>query len=157
MIPTLIAFALLVGGVVGGYLPRVPGAALSLAGVLVYWWASGYSQPGTLVLAALVSVTVLAVLARVGAWLFADRLVDASPLSATLAGVVGLVLFPFLGTIGLFAGAVATVFVVEYIRRRNARQSLAAALGVVFGTLASRVVETLLALFVLVVMAVLVL
>ena len=37
----VLAFALLVGGVVGSLVPQVPGALLSLAGVFAYWYATG--------------------------------------------------------------------------------------------------------------------
>ena len=55
LVPVL-AFVLLVAGVVGSLVPQMPGAPFSVAGVLVYWWGTGFSQPGILLLVVLVLV-----------------------------------------------------------------------------------------------------
>ncbi|MEF8838909.1 MAG: DUF456 family protein, partial [Haloarculaceae archaeon] len=52
----LAALALLVGGVLGSVVPLVPGGLLSLGGVYLYWWQSGYADPGLVVLALLTLV-----------------------------------------------------------------------------------------------------
>ncbi|MFW5801117.1 MAG: hypothetical protein ACOCVC_03735, partial [Spirochaeta sp.] len=55
-VAVVLAFVMLLGGVVGSVLPAVPGAGLSLAGVLLYWWHTGYAEPGTLLLVAITLV-----------------------------------------------------------------------------------------------------
>ncbi len=57
----LAAVVLLVGGVVGSVVPLVPGAGLSLAGIYLYWWSSGYATPGPWVLAGFTLVGLAAV------------------------------------------------------------------------------------------------
>ena len=148
---TILAFALLVGGVVGSTLTRVPGAALSLAGVYLYWWGTGYAEPAPLTLALLTLVALL-VLAGRALDTLTTRVGEASTVTATVGGVVGLLLFPFLGTTGLVLGTVVTVFVLEYLRRRDAKRSVVAALAVVFGTFASRLIRVLMTALVFLVM-----
>ncbi|MFB6114698.1 MAG: DUF456 family protein, partial [Candidatus Nanohalobium sp.] len=41
----LLTAVLLILGVVGAFLPMMPGALLSLAGLSVYWWSTGFTQP----------------------------------------------------------------------------------------------------------------
>ncbi len=152
VVPTLIAFALLVVGVIGSAYPKVPGALFSLAGVVVYWWGTDYAEPGTLTLALLISVALLVLVGRAMSSVVAARIGGASMVTTTLAGAVGLALFPFLGTTGLLLGTVLTVFIVEYLRNRNARRSLVTALVVLFGTFASRLLQVVLTAFILLAM-----
>jgi uncharacterized protein YqgC (DUF456 family) len=150
--PTVLAFLLLAAGVGASLLSRLPGVLLSIAGVYLYWWDSGYTDPGEVTVAALTLVAVL-VLAGHGFDRFVATRVGGVPaLTATLGGFVGFVCFAFLGSSGLVLGAVVTVFVLEYVRRRDAKQSVLAALAVVFGTFAARAVRTLLTVLVFVVM-----
>lgn len=150
---TILAFALLVAGVVGSLWPKVPGAALSLAGVYLYWWETGFSEPGVVTLGLLTLVAVLVLVGRAFSSVIAARVGGASTVTATIGGFVGMVMFVFLGTTGLVIGTVATVFVLEYLRRRgDAKRSLVAALAVVFGTFASKLIQVLMTGLVLVVM-----
>ncbi|MBV0922658.1 DUF456 domain-containing protein [Halomicroarcula limicola] len=137
----VLAFALLVGGVVGSLVPQVPGALLSLAGVYVYWYAVG------LPLVVLVGLTLVGVLTWIvdffgGA--VAARVGGASTTTAVVAGIVGLLLFFVTGPVGLILGVAATVFAVEFWRQQDAKQGLRAALVTTVGMLASSVVQALL-------------
>ncbi|WP_135303144.1 DUF456 domain-containing protein [Haloarcula amylovorans] len=137
----VLAFALLVGGVVGSLIPQVPGALLSLAGVYVYWYAVG------LPLVVLVGLTLVGVLTWVvdffgGA--VAARVGGASTTTAVVAGIVGLLLFFVTGPVGLILGVAATVFAVEFWRQQDAKQGMRAALVTTAGMLASSVVQALL-------------
>ncbi|MBX0294465.1 DUF456 domain-containing protein [Haloarcula nitratireducens] len=137
----VLAFALLVGGVVGSLVPQVPGALLSLAGVYVYWYAVG------LPLVVLVGLTLVGVLTWIvdffgGA--VAARVGGASTTTAVVAGIVGLLLFFVTGPVGLILGVAATVFAVEFWRQQDAKQGLRAALVTTAGMLASSVVQALL-------------
>jgi uncharacterized protein YqgC (DUF456 family) len=154
---TTAVFGLLVAGVVVSLLSRVPGVVLSIAGVYLYWLDSGYTEPGAVTLVVLTLVAVL-VLAGHGFDRFVTtRVGGVSTVTATLGGSVGFVGFAFLGSTGLVLGTVVTVFVLEYVRRRDAKQSALAALAVVFGAFATRVVRALMAALVLVVMCLVVL
>lgn len=153
---TIAAFGLLLAGVVVSSLPRVPGVLLSLAGVYLYWWGSDYAEPGTVTLALLTLVVALVLAGRVFDNFVETRVGGVSTVTATLGGFVGMVCLAFLGTTGLVLGSIVTVFVLEYLRRRDAKQSFLAALAVVFGTFATELVRVLMALLVLVVMVLIV-
>lgn len=147
-----VVFGLLVAAVAVSLLSRVPGVVLSIAGVSLYWWDSGYTEPGEITLAVLTLVTVLVLVGHGFNRFVVTRVGGVSTVTATLGGFVGFVCFVFLGSTGLLLGAVVTVFLLEYVRRRDAKQSVLAAMAVVFGTFAARVVRVLMTLLVLLVM-----
>jgi uncharacterized protein YqgC (DUF456 family) len=141
---TALTFVLLVAGVVGSLWTRIPGAVFSLAGVCLYWWERGFAEAETLTLALLTAVGVVALAGSLYGTFVADRIEGASTAVAAIGIAVGVVAFPFLGTTGLLAGTVTTVFVLEYVRRRDMRGSFVAALSVVLGSVASTVMQVLL-------------
>lgn len=138
----VLAFVLLVGGVVGSLVPQVPGAPISVAGVYCYWFATG--EPGTLVLAGLTLVGLLTWVIDFAGGAVAARVGGASTKTAVLAGVVGLVLFFLTGPLGIIIGVALTVFLVEFYRQQDARKGLKAALVTTAGMLASGVAQALL-------------
>ncbi|MEF8973789.1 MAG: DUF456 domain-containing protein [Haloarcula sp.] len=148
----VLAFALLVGGVIGSITPQVPGALVSLAGVYLYWVASGMTEPGTLLLGLLTLVGLLTWAVDIAGGAIAARVGGASNWTAVLAGVVALVLFFVTGPLGILLGVAGTVFVVEFYRQEDARGSAKAALVTTVGMLASGVVQALLTASILVTM-----
>lgn len=159
MIVTLLTFTLLLAGVIGSVMPRVPGATFSLGGVLLYWWASGFAEPGTLTLALLVFAGVLALVGRVVAPVISARLGGASILNASVAGLVGIALFFLLGfsVVGLLAGTIVAVFVLEARRQQSLAGGVSAAIATMFGSFGSTALQMLLTGVMLVVMVVVVL
>jgi uncharacterized protein YqgC (DUF456 family) len=149
---TVLAFVLLVSGVAGAVLPGVPAALLSLGGVYLYWWGSGFADPGTLVLAVLTLVGVLALAADWLGGVVAARAGGASTTTTLVAGVVGLLLLVVAGPVGVLIGSVTTVFVLEYRSHRDASRGATAAGAFVVGFFASAVAQLLLTLSVLVAM-----
>jgi len=150
----LVAFVLLVAGVVGSLVPQVPGAPISLAGVYVYWVGSGMSEPGIVLLGLLTAVGVLTWVVDFAGGAVAARVGGASTGTAVLAGLVGLILFFVTGPLGIVLGVAATVFAVEFYRQRDARGGAKAALVTTLGMLASGIVQALLTGSMLVTMAV---
>lgn len=140
----LFAFGLLAAGVVGSLVPQLPGPPLSVAGVLLYWWASGFSEPGTLTVVLLLAALALAVAGGIVAPVVTARLGGVSTVSTTLGVTAGGILFLFFGTAGLVGGIVGTVFVLEYVRKRDAKASLAAGLLVVLTSFATTLVQVVL-------------
>ena len=138
----VLAFLLLVGGVVGSLVPQVPGALLSLAGVFTYWYATG--DPGIWLLVGLVLVGVLTWVVDFAGGAISARVGGASTTTAVLAGVVGVVLFFVASPLGAILGVAGTVFVLEFYRQQDARRGLKAALVTTAGMLASSVVQALL-------------
>ena len=148
-----LAFGLLVAGVVASLLPGVPAPLLSLAGVVLYWWSTGYAQPGTVLLVALVGVGLLALAADWLGGVVAARVGGASNTTAILAGLAGLLLFPVAGPVGIVAGSAGTVFVLEYLKGRDANASARAAGAYVLGAFASAAVQFVLTLSMLLTVA----
>jgi uncharacterized protein YqgC (DUF456 family) len=142
-IAVLVAVGLGVLGVVGSVVPLVPGTLSSLVGVYLYWWASGYTEPGPLLLAALTVVGVLALVADYFGGAVSARAGGASMVTTTLAAIVGIALFFVVGPLGIVLGVAGTVFVVEFYRHRDPERSLRAALYAAVGVLASTVVQLL--------------
>lgn len=145
-----VAVALAVVAVVGSLLPGVPGPALSLVAVYLYWWSTGYADPGTLVLAALTLVALFALAVDWLAGFVSAKAGGASLFTSVAAGVVGLALFFVAGPLGVVAGVAGTVFVLELARNSSVEDSGRAALYTTIGMLASTVVQFLLTLSILV-------
>jgi hypothetical protein len=146
MVSTLawVALALALLGVVGSVLPLLPGAALSLAGVYLYWWSTGYADPSAVVLVAftLVGLGTMAVDLVAGA--VAARVGGASATTTAAAALVGAVLLFVAGPVGVVLGVAGVVFVVEYHRSRDREASARTALFATVGVLGSAVVQVLL-------------
>jgi uncharacterized protein YqgC (DUF456 family) len=140
----VLAVALLVVGVVGTVVPLLPGAVLSLAGVYVYWYSTGFTEPHVLVVVALTLVGLVTIVVDWVAGAISAKIGGASTLTAVAATVVGLVLMLFVGPLGLLAGVFLTVFAIEFYRRRDGRASGRAAAVTAIGILASNVVQVLL-------------
>ncbi len=141
----VVAVTLLVAGVAGAVLPLVPGPALSVAGVLLYWWHTGYAVPSASVVAALVAVGVAATAVEVGAEFVGARAGGASTLASVLGVAVGLALLFVVGPVGMLLGIAGTIVVVEVYRGASLRTGLRAAALAVAAGLASGVVQTVLA------------
>jgi uncharacterized protein YqgC (DUF456 family) len=140
----VVAFLLLAAGVVGSVLPSAPGALLSIAGVLTFWWHSGFTEPEPLVLGVLVAVGLFALVVDWLGGVLSAKVGGASTLTAVIAGAVGLVLLFFVGPLGVLVGVTATVFGVEFYRNRDPRASAKAAVVTTLGMLGSNGVQALL-------------
>jgi uncharacterized protein YqgC (DUF456 family) len=149
---TWVAVGLVAAGVVGSVLPLVPGGLLSVAGVLVYWWSTGYAEPSALLVAALVAVGLLATLVDYAGGAIAARAGGASLPTTAAAVLVGLVLLFVAGPVGFVVGLAATVFAVEFAQHADTEESVRVALYATVGVLASTVVQVLLTGSILVVM-----
>jgi uncharacterized protein YqgC (DUF456 family) len=146
----LVAIALLLAGVVGSVVPVVPGAGLSLVGIYLYWWSSGYAVPGLAVLAAFTLVGVTAIVADQLGGALAASAGGASVKTTALASVVSIPLLFIAGPVGLVLGIAGTVFAAEFYRTRSAGQGARAAVFAAVGVLGSAVVQSVVTLSLLV-------
>jgi hypothetical protein len=146
MVTTLgwLALALLLVGVVGSALPMVPGAAASLAGVLLYWWSTGYADPGPVVLGVLVLTGLVTLAVDWFGGAIAARAGGASATTTALAALVGVALLFVAGPVGILVGVAGTVFALEFRRSRDTDASARTALFATIGVLSSTVVQVLL-------------
>jgi uncharacterized protein YqgC (DUF456 family) len=137
----ILAFGFLVGGVLGSLVPGLPGAVLSLAGVLIYWWHTGYADPGPILLTGLVIAGLAAVAFDWLGGAVATRAGGGSTRSTVAAGVVGFLLFFVAGPLGVILGVAGTVFAFEFARGGSAAASLRTAAYATAGVLASAVIQ----------------
>lgn len=138
----VLAFALVVLGMLGSVLPLLPSGLTALAGVAVYWWHLG--DPGPLALAVLV---VLGLAATVVDWFggaIGANAGGASTRTTVIAAVVGLLMLPLGGPIGIILGIAGTVFSLEYRRHGDHEVGLKTAAYATAGVLASALVQLLL-------------
>lgn len=141
----VIALGLLLAGVAGAVLPLVPGPALSAVGVWLYWWSTGFLEPSLAVVALLTLVGVLGAAVDLGAEAIGAKAGGASTLSSVLGVVVGLLLLFVIGPVGLLVGVAGTVLLVEVYRGADLRDGLWAAGLAVVASLASGLVQAMLA------------
>jgi uncharacterized protein YqgC (DUF456 family) len=134
------AVLLIVIGIIGVFLPAVPGVTLVLAGMMLGAWIDGFTRVGWMTLAILAALTALALLADVVGGLIGAKRVGASRLAligAAIGGLVGL-FFGLIGAlIGPFVGAVAG----ELASRRRLGQAARVGLGTWVGLALSLVAK----------------
>jgi len=147
----IVAFVLLLAGVVGSVAPVVPGGVLSLAGVLVYWWASGFSEPNLFILSGVLFVALLAVAVDWLSGAVSAKAGGASTRTVVVATLVGLVGLTF-GPVGFLVGTAGTVFLLELADGGEFEESARAAGVTLVGMVTSSVMQVLLTAGVLVAM-----
>ena len=139
---TVLALGLAGAAVIGSFVPLLPGAILSLAGIYSYWFVTG--EPGPIVLAGLTLVALATIAVDWFGGAVAAKAGGASTRLALGAGVVGFAGLLLAGPVGLFAGVAGTVFVVEYVASGDRDESLRTAAFTTVGLLATNVVQALL-------------
>lgn len=140
---TAAAVTLMVLGVVGSFAPMLPSGLLSVFGILVYWYGTGYTRPGNLFLAGFIAVGLFETAADYLSGVIAAKVGGASTKTGVLAGIVGFILFFILGPLGILLGIVGTVILREYLRTGETGRSLKAALYSSIGVLGSSLVQFL--------------
>ncbi|MFB6244888.1 MAG: DUF456 domain-containing protein [Candidatus Nanohaloarchaea archaeon] len=138
---TIIAVLLMIAAVVGSLVPALPGALLSIAGIVVYWYGTGYSSPGILFLTAFMATGLFAVLFDWFGGAIAAKAGGASSRTGIASGVAAMIAFIFLGPLGILIGVAGTVAVREYLRTGDTRSSLRAAAYSTAAVLSSAVVQ----------------
>ena len=141
---TWAALALALVGVVGSVVPLVPGAILSLSGLYLYWWGTGYTDPALWVLVLLTLVGLFAVAVDWLAGAISAKASGASTRTTVAAGVAGFALFFVAGPFGILAGVAGVVFLAELSRTDEVRASARTAAYTTLGMLASAVAQVLL-------------
>lgn len=145
-----IAVALLVGGVALSVAPVGPGAVLSVAGLLAYWLLGDLEGIGLLPFLFLLGLAVVAMAFDLVASVVTAQASGTSTRTVLLGVLAGIVLTVPLGPIGLIVGIAGTVYLLQRRAGASSRESARAALYGTVGILASKVVQVLLNLLVLV-------
>jgi uncharacterized protein len=136
----LVVGALMLLGLVGTFVPFLPGTPLIFLGALVHGFATGWTSIGPGRLAILGSLAVLAYLLHYAAGALGARQVGGSAwavVGALIGGVVGM----FFGIPGLLLGPPIGAIVGELVKtgevRASVRSGLAAFVGMVAGAIAN--------------------
>jgi uncharacterized protein YqgC (DUF456 family) len=135
----LLAFVLIAIGLVGTFLPGIPGAPLVFGGMLLAAWIEGFQKIGWVPLVVLGVLTALTFVADVIGGLLGAKRVGASRL-ALLGAAIGAVFGIFLGFVGILFGPLVGAIAGELIARqrmdRAMRVGVGAWIGVLVGTVA---------------------
>jgi uncharacterized protein YqgC (DUF456 family) len=135
----VLAIALIVVGVVGTFLPVLPGAALVFGGMLLGAWIDGFQRVGWVTLVILGVLTLLVFVVDVVAGLLGAKRVGASKL-AIAGAAIGTVVGMFFGLVGIviapFVGAVVGEVIARGQLAPAARVGFATWIGMVAGALA---------------------
>ncbi len=133
----VLALALMVLGIVGSFLPAIPGPILSIIGVSVYFWSTGYTVPSPLVFSLVVLTGVFALgLDYLATYIGADK-ADASKRTAIAASIASFLLFFVSGPIGIVVGTGATVLVREIMLGKEFDKAFRSALYTTIALLGS--------------------
>lgn len=138
---TAIALILMILAVIGSFAPMLPGALLSVIGILVYWHGKGYTDPGNTFLAGFIVVGLLGVLADWFSGVIAAKAGGASNKTGIMAGLAGFILFFVLGPIGILIGVAGTVLIREFLRTDDLGESGKAAFYATIGVLGSGIIQ----------------
>ncbi len=132
----LLAFVLVAGGLLGLFVPALPGAPLIFAGLVLAAWAEDFRYAGLWTIVALALLAVLSFAADFWAALFGAKKFGASR-RAGAGALIGLAAGMFIGFPGLvfgpFIGAVAGELTVRKDLRQAARAGIGATLGLALG------------------------
>jgi uncharacterized protein YqgC (DUF456 family) len=146
-----ICLLLLVIGVAGSIIPGLPGIAFSLLGVGLYWWSTGYTEPGALFLwiTAFLGFTGLVIDWFSGA--ITAKAGGASGKTSIAAGIAGFLGFFLLGgPVGVIIASGLAVFLREYLRTGDIQKSRKAGIYSALGILASTFTQALIAVTILI-------
>jgi uncharacterized protein YqgC (DUF456 family) len=135
----ILAIALIVIGVVGTFLPAIPGVAAVFGGMLLAAWIDDFQRIGWLTITILGVLTALSFVADILAGLLGAKRVGASRL-ALLGSAIGAVVGLFFGLVGIvigpFIGAVAGELMAQRGVGDAARVGFATWVGLAVGALA---------------------
>lgn len=149
----VVAFVLLVAGVAGSVVPILPSGLLSLLGIYTYWFATGYDEPNLFLLSGLTLVALVAMAVEWFSGAVSAKAGGASTRTTVLATVVGFLGLLAFGPVGFLVGTAGVVFLLTYLEKEDARESVRAAGVTLLGMLTSNVLQVLLTGGVLLVMA----
>jgi len=135
----VLAIALILVGVVGTFLPVIPGVAFVFGGMLLAAWIDDFQRIGRVTLAILGVLTALSFLADILSSLLGAKRVGASRL-ALVGSAIGALVGLFFGFVGILLGPFIGAFVGELMAQRKlgdaARVGIGTWVGLAIGALA---------------------
>lgn len=136
-----IAILLLVAGFIGSFVPLVPGALVSIVGVTLYWWSTGFTEPNLFAVVLLYFTALTAFIFDLFAGAIGSKAGGASNKTVQMAAVAGLIFFFLAGPIGTVAGVAVVVLAREYLLTGKKDKSLKAAFYTAISVLGSAIIQ----------------
>lgn len=150
--PLIIAtFLLMILGIAGSLIPSMPGPLVSMLGVGIYWWSTGFTEPGILGLVILFGTGLTALLFDSLSSYLGSRAGGASRNTAVAAGITGFLMFFVAGPLGVILGVAGLVLIREYLRTGDLRGSFRSSIYTMVSVMASSLVQGILTSLMLVV------
>ncbi len=140
----VLAGAAILLGMLGTFLPAIPGVPLGFAGMLLAAWAGDFARVSVLTVVVLGVLTALAMLADFLASAFGTKVAGASPwafVGAAIGAIAGLFFVPIGLIVGPFAGAVLG----EALATQHVGQAFKAGIGATLGLLCGAIAKIALA------------
>lgn len=138
---TAVAIVLLVAGVIGSFVPLAPGALISITGVTVYWWSTGFSSPGIFVVFLMYLTAFVALFFDFFAGAVGSKAGGASDKTVQMSAIAGILFFFVGGPVGTIIGITAVVFLREYLLTEESMESSKAAIYTIVSVLGSALVQ----------------
>jgi len=146
----LVAIILLLLGIIGSILPGIPGPIFSILGILLYWWSTGYEEPGRILFFFMIGTAILALVLDYAASYIGAEKSGSSKETAIAAAVSSVVFFIFTGPIGILFGAGIVVFLREILLGKNVKKAFRSASITTLALLGSTVSKVFLTVLVLI-------
>jgi uncharacterized protein YqgC (DUF456 family) len=127
----------MIGGVIGSFLPVIPGPLVSILGISVYFWSTGYSSPHPVIFSVIVLTGIFALgLDYLAGYIGANQS-DASRKTAIAAGIASFLLFFVSGPVGILIGTGLTVLLRELMLGKEFEEASRSAVYTTVAMLAS--------------------
>lgn len=144
------AVILMVLGIIGSLYPAIPGPILSITGIVLYWWSTGYQEPGNIIFSVIILTGLLALGLDYLASYIGVESSDASSKTAFMAAIASLLLFPFTGPLGIIIGTAAVVLLREIMLGKEFDEAIRSAAYTTVALLASVFMKVCLTLLMLI-------
>ena len=141
----LLAVLLLVAGLIGLFLPVLPGAPLIFAGLVIAAWAEDFHYAGLWTVVLLAIITLLTLGVDFWATIFGAKKIGASK-RAVIGALIGLGIGIFLGFPGIIFGPFIGAVVGELSAQKDLKQATRAGIGATIGLVLGAAIKLALAL-----------
>jgi uncharacterized protein YqgC (DUF456 family) len=141
----LVALLLVGTGLIGLFLPLLPGAPLIFAGLVIAAWAEDFHYAGLWTVVILAILTLLTLAVDFWATIFGAKKFGASK-RAVIGALIGLVIGIFLGFPGIIFGPFIGAVVGELSAQKDLKQATRAGVGATIGLVLGAAIKLALAL-----------
>lgn len=143
MIDWFLALALILMflGIIGSVVPVIPGPLVSIVGALIYWWSTGYTTPGIIMMFLIVSTGVIAEVLDTLAGFYGARKAEASKKTAYMAAAASILLLPFTGPFGIIIGTALVIVAREIMLGKQLEDAIKTAFYTTLALLGSIAVK----------------